>query len=45
MPTSKPKTPATRPTEFHGDALDKVAGGRKAGACQPEVLLPPPPKV
>ena len=43
MSPSKPQTLATEPTELDADALDKIAGGRKAGACQQDFPPPPPP--
>ncbi|WP_293680635.1 hypothetical protein [uncultured Phenylobacterium sp.] len=43
MPPSKPQPHASEPTELDTDALDKVAGGRKAGEGQKDLLEPPPP--
>ena len=46
LTSQTPNTPASEPTEFDNDELDKVAGGRKAGEGQkdwPDPPLPPPP--
>lgn len=43
MPPSKPQPPMSEPTELDNDALDTIAGGRKAGEGQKDWLDPPPP--